>query len=50
VFGTVVTVTARDADDAADVPELFVAVTVKVGVAPVAIPETTTGELEPDAV
>jgi len=44
-----VTVTADEADDAADVPEAFVAVTVKVGVAPAAIPVTVIGDDAPDA-
>jgi NAD-dependent dihydropyrimidine dehydrogenase PreA subunit len=46
----VVTVTAPVADDAAEVPAAFVAVTVNVGVAPVAIPETTIGDDAPVAV
>jgi hypothetical protein len=42
--GTVVTVTAADADDAGDTPDPFVAITVNVGVAPEANPVTTIGE------
>ena len=47
VAGTVVTVTAADAEDAAEVPAALVAVTVNVGVADEAIPDTTIGEAEP---
>jgi len=47
--GIVVTVTADEADDAADVPEAFVAVTVNVGVAPAAIPVTVIGDEAPVA-
>lgn len=50
VAGTVVTVTAEDAADAADVPAALVAVTVNVGVADEAIPDTTIGEAEPATV
>ena len=50
VPGTVVTVTAEEADDAADVPEALVAVTVNVGVAAEAIPVTTIGDDAPVAV
>lgn len=49
VAGTVVTVTADDAEDIADVPEAFDAVTVNVGDDPVVNPVTTIGEDEPDA-
>ncbi len=49
LFGLVVTVTADEADDAADVPEAFVALTVNVGVAPAAIPVTVIGDDAPDA-
>jgi len=48
--GMVVTVTAADAVDAADVPALLVAVTVNVGVAAEAIPVTVRGEDAPVAV
>ena len=47
VAGTVVTVTAEDAEDAAEVPAALVAVTVNVGVAEEAIPDTMIGEAEP---
>ena len=50
LLGAVVTVTEDEADDAADVPEAFVAVTVNVGVAPAAIPVTVIGEDAPVAV
>jgi len=50
LFGIVVTVTADEVDDASDVPEAFVAVTVKVGVAPAAIPVTVIGDDAPVAV
>ena len=50
VAGTVVTVTAADAAEAADVPAALVAVTVKVGVAPEAIPVTVSGDDAPVAV
>jgi len=50
VAGTVDTVTAADAVDAADVPAALVAVTVNVGVADEAIPVTTMGEDDPVAV
>lgn len=50
VAGTVVTVTAEDAADAADVPEALVAVTVNVGVDVDVRPVTTTGEDAPVAV
>jgi hypothetical protein len=46
----VVTVTAPEAEDAADVPAALVAVTVNVGVADEAIPVTTRGEDAPVAV
>lgn len=49
-FGVVVTVTEAEGDDGADVPEVFVAVTVKVGVAPAGIPVTVIGDDDPDAV
>jgi len=49
LFGLVATDTADEADDAADVPEAFVAATVNVGVAPAAIPVTVTGDDAPDA-
>jgi hypothetical protein len=45
-----VTVTATDADDAAEVPAALVAVTVNVGVADEAIPVTVKGEDAPVAV
>ena len=45
--GTVVAVTADEAVDAAEVPAALVAVTVKVGVAPEAIPVTIIGEDDP---
>ena len=48
--GTVVTVTAEEADEAADVPAALVAVTVNVGVAAEAIPSTVMGEDAPVAV
>jgi hypothetical protein len=50
VAGTVVIVTELDAADAADCPEALLALTVKVGVAPVAMPPTTIGDAEPVAV
>jgi hypothetical protein len=50
VAGTVDTVTAADAADAAEVPAALVAVTVNVGVAAEAIPVTTSGEDAPVAV
>jgi hypothetical protein len=50
VAGTVVTVTAADGSEAAEVPAAFVAVTVNVGVAVEAIPVTTIGEDDPVAV
>jgi hypothetical protein len=50
VAGTVVTVTAGEAVDAAEVPAAFVALTVNVGVAPEAIPVTVIGEDAPVAV
>ena len=46
-LGTVVTVTAAEATDAAEVPAALVAVTVNVGVADVAIPVTTRGDDAP---
>lgn len=49
LLGLVVTVTDTDADEGSDVPEALVAVTVKVGVAPAAIPVTVIGEDAPDA-
>ena len=48
--GTVETVTAEEATDAAEVPAALVAVTVNVGVAAEAIPSTTSGEDAPVAV
>jgi hypothetical protein len=50
VAGTVDTVTAADALEAAEVPAALVAVTVNVGVAEEAIPDTTRGEDAPVAV
>ena len=50
VAGTVVTVTAAEAEEAAEVPAALVAVTVKVGVAADAIPVTIIGEDAPVAV
>ena len=50
VAGTVVTVTAAEALDAAEVPAALVAVTVNVGVAVEAIPVTVKGDDAPDAV
>ena len=50
VAGTVVTVTADDAVDAAEVPAALVAVTVNVTDADEAIPVTTIGEDAPVAV
>ena len=50
VAGTVVTVTADDGLEAADVPAALLAVTVNVGVAEEAIPVTTIGEDAPVAV
>ena len=50
VAGTVVTVTADDGLEAADVPAALLAVTVNVGVADEAIPVTTIGEDAPEAV
>ena len=50
VAGTVVTVTAEEAVDAAEVPAALVARTVNVGVAPEAIPVTVNGEDAPVAV
>ena len=50
VAGTVVTVTAADAEEAADVPAALVAVTVKVGVDAEASPVTVIGEDDPVAV
>lgn len=47
VAGTVVIVTAADAEDAAEVPAALVAVTVNVGVAVEAIPVIVIGEAEP---
>ena len=47
VAGFVVTVTAAEAADAAEVPAALVAVTVKVGVAVEAIPVTVIGDAEP---
>jgi len=47
VAGTVVTVTAAEAEEAAEVPAALVAVTVNVGVAVEAIPVTIIGEDEP---
>ena len=48
--GTVVAVTAEEADDAAEVPAALVAVTVKLTDADEAIPVTVNGEDEPVAV
>jgi hypothetical protein len=45
--GTVAGVTAEDAEDAAPVPTLLVAVTVKVYEVPLVRPVTTIGEAEP---
>jgi hypothetical protein len=50
VAGTVVIVTAPEAEDAAEVPAALVAVTVNVGVAVDAIPVTVNGEDAPVAV
>jgi len=50
VAGTVVTVTAAEAAEAAEVPAALVAVTVNVGVADEAIPDTTIGEADPATV
>jgi hypothetical protein len=50
VAGTVVTVTAAEAEEAAEVPAALVAVTVNVGVAVEAIPVTIIGEDAPVAV
>jgi hypothetical protein len=50
VAGTVDTVTAADAADAAEVPAALVAVTVNVGVAEDAIPVTVKGDAAPVAV
>ena len=50
VAGFVVTVTAAEAEDAAEVPAALVAVTVNVGVADEAIPVTVKGEDAPVAV
>ena len=50
VAGTVVIVTAAEAEDAAEVPAAFDARTVNVGVAVDAIPVTVIGEDEPVAV
>ena len=50
VAGTVVTVTAVEALEAADVPAALVAVTVNVGAAVDAMPVTTSGEDAPVAV
>jgi len=50
VLGTVVTVTALDASEAAEVPAAFVAVTVNVGVAADAIPVNVIGEDAPTPV
>ena len=50
VAGTVVTVTAAEALDAAEVPAALVAVTVNVGVAPEANPVRTIGDDDPVAV
>ena len=50
VAGTVVTVTAAEAEEACDVPAALVAVTVNVGVAAEAIPVTTNGDDAPVAV
>jgi hypothetical protein len=50
VAGTVVTVTAEEADEAAEVPAALVAVTVNVAVADEAIPVTVIGEDAPVAV
>ncbi len=50
VAGTVVTVTAADGSEAAEVPAALVAVTVNVGAAEEAIPVTVSGEDAPVAV
>jgi hypothetical protein len=50
VAGTVVIGTEFEGNDAGEVPETFVAVTVNVAVAPDAIPGTTIGEDSPVAI